>query len=79
MCTQAVLILLTETKGLRRYLKKFLNLPKASSEPCPVMPSQKRQQAYMYTVGAITISSGYPNWLLPTKMKAPCNPSLAVV
>lgn len=61
MCAQAVLILLTETKGLRRYLKKFLNLPKASSEPWPVMPSQKRQQAYMYTVRAITISRGYPN------------------
>ena len=79
MCAQAVLIPLTETKGLRRYLKKFLNLPKASSEPCPVIPSQKRQQAYMYTVKTITINSGYPNWLLPTKMNAPCNSSLDVV
>ncbi len=79
MCAWAVLILLTETRGLRRYLKKFLNLPKASSEPCPVMPSQKRQQAYMYTVRAITISRGYPNWLFPTKMNAPCNPSLDIV
>lgn len=63
---------LTETKGLKRYLKKFFHGPKASSEPCPVIPSQKRQHTYMYTLTAMTTNRGYPKSLLPNKMKAPC-------
>ena len=39
-----------------------------------MIPSQKRQQAYVNTPTAITTNSGYPKLLLPTRMKAPCTP-----